>query len=115
MRREPFSLLLLAASVAIVKYQLDQGDQNMEAILTTLLGIFVQFAQNWPIMASLIVIMGTFRMFFKPLMTMLRAWAQATKSTKDDELLNKVEAHPVYKAIMFIVDYIASVKLPSAK
>lgn len=87
----------------------------MDAILTTILSFFVQFAKDWPFLATLVVVMGTFRMFFKPLMTMLRAWAQVTKSPKDDELLDKVEASQIYKAIMFIIDYIASVKLPGAK
>lgn len=87
----------------------------MESILATLLAFFVSFAQKYPFFASMIVIMGTFRMFFKPLVSMLRAWASATASPKDDALLDKVESSPIYKAIMFIVDYIASVKLPGAK
>ncbi len=87
----------------------------METILQTILGFFVQFAQNWPFLATLIAVMGTFRLFFKPLVTLIHAWVAASPSKKDDEILVKVESSGWYKAIMFIVDYIASVKLPEKK
>lgn len=82
----------------------------METILTTILSFFFEFAKNWPWVASLIVVMGTLRMFLKPIMTAIQAIVKATPSTKDDETLDKVEKSMPYKAIMFIIDYIASLK-----
>lgn len=114
MRREPFSLLLLLSSVGITKYQLDQGD-HMEATVKMILDFFITFAKDWPILASIIVIMGTLRMFLKPVFTFIKEIVALTKTTKDDEVVAKVEASAAYKWVMFLVDYLASIKLPGAK
>lgn len=80
-------------------------------IITTLLGIFVQFAKDWPILASIIVVMGTLRLFLKPVMTFLHAIADATPTPKDNDALNKVESSMLWKIVNFVIDYFASIKL----
>lgn len=114
MKHEPFPLLLLLSSVAITKYQLDQGD-HMEATVKMILDFFITFAKDWPILASIIVIMGTLRMFLKPVFAFMKEIVALTKTTKDDEVVAKVEASAAYKWVMFLVDYLASIKLPGAK
>ena len=62
-----------------------------------------------------LMIIGGLRIVVKPLMTILKELALYTPSKKDDELIGKAESSMVYKGIVYIVDWFASVKLPGAK
>jgi hypothetical protein len=66
-----------------------------------------------PILVSILLVMGTLRAVLKPLMALAHAYAASTKSAKDDELVAKVEASKPYKLLSFVLDYVASIKLPA--
>ena len=65
-----------------------------------------------PWLASVIMVMGTARLIFKPLFTFLRTVADATPTPKDNELLDKAEKSKLYSAVSFILDWVGSIKLP---
>lgn len=65
-----------------------------------------------PWLASVIVVMGTTRLIFKPLFVFLRSVADATPTPKDNELLDQAEKSKVYTAISFLLDWVGSIKLP---
>lgn len=86
----------------------------MEAILGILAPVLEMLAGKYGFMAQVVAVVGSLRLIFKPLMALLQSIVGVTPSVKDDELLAKVLAHPAYKAVAFLVDMVASVKLPKA-
>lgn len=78
----------------------------MEAILA----LFISFADKYQFLASVIVVIGTARLFMKPVVTAIEEIVKLTKTTKDDEAVEKAKQSKVYKTFVFIADYILSVK-----
>jgi hypothetical protein len=72
----------------------------------------LQLASQYPLPASVLMLMGALRMINKPLFLILRTIADATPTLKDNEWLEKVERSKLYVSLSFILDYVASVKLP---
>lgn len=72
----------------------------------------LQLASQYPLPASVLMIMGALRMVNKPLFLVLRTIADVTPTLKDNEWLEKVERSKLYVSICFLLDYVASVKLP---
>jgi hypothetical protein len=68
-----------------------------------------------PWLAQALVWVGALRLIFKPLFSFLRSLVDATPSAKDNELLNQVEGSKVYSVVAYILDYLASIKLPQKK
>lgn len=64
---------------------------------------------------GIIVLIGGFRVLFKPLMALLEAIAIYTPTKKDDEIYKNISEGNAYKTIRFIFDFIASIKLPQKK
>lgn len=84
----------------------------MEAALLWLKPFIEQYSAEYPVLASIVFVLGTFRLFLKPVMEIVKNIISLTPSPKDDELLAKILDHKAYKAFAFFVDWIASVKLP---
>lgn len=68
-----------------------------------------------PIVAALAIV-GSLRLVFKPLVTALKDIAKLTWWTSyDDDLLAGFEKSKVYTTICWVLDWLASVKLPGKK
>lgn len=80
-----------------------------------MLEFILEMAAKYPAFSSLFMIMGVLRAVFKPLMTLLHAYVEATPTEKDNELLEKLKKSKAYGAVVWLLDYFASVKLPKAK
>ncbi len=59
-----------------------------------------------------LVILGVFRVIFKPLMSFVQVYVKATPSTSDDAALASFEASKAYTTLVWCVDFLLSVKLP---
>lgn len=77
--------------------------------------VLIDLAAKYPIIASIIIVIGIFRSIFKPLMSFLRSFVLATPSVKDDSILDKFEGSKIYAGIIYVVDWFTSIKLPGAK
>lgn len=77
----------------------------MDVVLSTLLS-------KYPVLSTILAIIGGFRVIFKPLMTYIEAKVAESPSKEDDKKLEAVEKSGLYKAVAFILDYTASIKLP---
>jgi hypothetical protein len=110
------ALLLLLVAIAAASANevapnalLDPGgpaDPNpLQPLLDGLLGKY-----GW--LTTVILVIGTLRLLFKPVMLTLENYVKQTASPNDDERLAKFEAGPVYKVISFALDLGASIKLP---
>jgi len=62
-------------------------------------------------MVQVVAVVGALRLVFKPVMSAARAYVLSTPSTKDDAVLDKVEGHKAYKIAVYLLDYIASIKV----
>lgn len=54
---------------------------------------------------------GLLRLFIKPLMSLFLHITQLTETKKDDELYNKVERSWWYNSIVFVLDWMTSLKI----
>jgi hypothetical protein len=77
--------------------------------------IVIFFAQKNPSLLGFFAAMGVFRAVFKPIMLLLEKYVEATPSKSDDEKLEKLKANKHYKALVVVVDYLMSIKLPVKK
>jgi hypothetical protein len=67
----------------------------MEALL-------VELISKYPTLAMIFMVVGVLRAIFKPLMTLLHSYVEATPSTKDNEVLAKVKESKVYSAVVWL-------------
>jgi len=79
--------------------------------MDVLAGLLAGLVAKYPTIMVVITIMGICRAVFKPLFTFLRAIADATPTAKDNQLLDDIEQSKIVKGLMFVLDYVASIKL----
>lgn len=77
--------------------------------------LILDLVKDYPMMASIFMIIGVLRSIFKPLMTLLHSYVDATPSEKDNASLEKLKASKVFAALVWFIDYSSSIKLPPAK
>lgn len=74
--------------------------------------LILGFAQQYPIVASIVFVMGLARLVNKPIFAIAHSIVEATPSDSDDKVLAEVEASKIYKGVSFVLDYVGSIKLP---
>jgi len=84
----------------------------MEAAMAFIQPFLVQYAAQYTWLFTILLVMGSFRLFFKPLMTIFKGVVDLTPSQKDDEFYAKMLEHKAYKTVVFFIDWFASIKLP---
>ena len=67
---------------------------------------------HYPIPVAILSVVGALRLIMKPLFSLLQAITEVTPSPRDNEILAKVMDSGTYKTIVYILDWVASVKLP---
>lgn len=85
---------------------------GLDQILEFLRPILEAYAGKFGPAITIISIIGSFRVIFKPLMVLLETIAEQTKTKVDDEWLENFKNSKVYTTIIFVLDYILSLKLP---
>lgn len=74
--------------------------------------MIVSFAQQYPVVAGIFIVMGILRAIMKPLFALFHAYVDATVDNQaDNALLAKIEDSSIFKGIVFVLDYLFSVKL----
>jgi len=81
------------------------------AILEVLSPLIEAYAGNYGWALAAVAYVGTFRLFFKPIMAAIESAVLTSETQKDDELLKKVTGNSIYKAVIFLVDMLASIKI----
>lgn len=71
--------------------------------------------QQYPFLQHLVAIMVICRIVFKPLFQILGRYVELTIEEDDNKKLHKIMDSKAYKMTAFIVDMLASVKLPKLK
>lgn len=75
----------------------------------------VGFAQQHPWLLTVLALIATARLVFKPIMSAVGAYVKSTASTSDDAMLEKVEHSAVYKVFAWLLDYLGSIKVGPQK
>ena len=75
----------------------------------------IDMASKYPICLAILSGVGIFRVVFKPIVTAIKMVVAATPTQKDDVVVAEVEASKIWKAVLWIVDYLISIKLPGQK
>ena len=80
------------------------------ALLDTIVQFFLStFGTKF---VAILLFIGTFRTIFKPLCALVLSVVAATPTKKDDELVDKIATNKWYKVLVWLVDYLLSIKLP---
>jgi len=77
--------------------------------------VLIDLVTKFPVLASIVAVIGILRIVVKPVMSAARSIVDATPSQKDNEFLDKLEGHKIYKAFIYVVDWFSSIKLPGKK
>ena len=83
----------------------------MEDLLVLLKPLIEIYSGKLGFVAQFIVIVGSLRIFVKPIMAFLDTYVLFTESKKDDEKLAKFKDSKIYKSIVFVMDWFASIKI----
>jgi hypothetical protein len=83
----------------------------MEQILAFLSPILEAYSGSLGGAVQIITIIGSLRLLLKPLMGLLEAFVTITPSKTDDLLPEKIKANKVYKSVVYLLDWLASLKL----
>lgn len=84
----------------------------MEAVLAFVQPLLIEYAGKYPLLLTVLVIMASLRVFFKPVMEIFKGVVELTPSKKDDEFYDRMLNHKAYQVVVFLVDWFASIKLP---
>jgi len=74
--------------------------------------MILEFMAGHPKLSAVLMVLGVFRAIFKPAMLLLETYVKSTPSEKDDKWLVDVKESKVYQFLVWLVDYLTSIKLP---
>lgn len=66
-------------------------------------------------LSAVLLGIGTFRAVFKPLVSAAELFVKESPSKKDDKKFEALKNSKVFKALAWILDYTASIKMPVKK
>lgn len=70
---------------------------------------------QYPVLQHVVAIMVILRLLFKPLFAILGKYVELTVEEDDNKKLHKIMNSKAYKMTSFIIDMLASAKLPQIK
>jgi hypothetical protein len=71
----------------------------------------IGFLSQYEWIKTTVIVIGSLRLVLKPVFSVLRTYVDLTASVKDNEWLKRLEEHKITKAIIYALDWLASVKL----
>jgi hypothetical protein len=69
-------------------------------------------AGKYGAVVQLCLVMGALRFAIKPLIAAAHYYAEQTETKLDDEFVRRIENSPALKTLLFLLDWVASIKLP---
>lgn len=84
----------------------------MEQLLLFLTPIIEAYAGNYGLAVQIISVVGSLRLFIKPIMSIIEAYVLITPNKEDDLLPAKIKENKIYKMLVYSLDWLASLKLP---
>lgn len=84
---------------------------SLEMLFAALKPLLDIYAGKLGFLPQLLSIVGTLRLFIKPVLSLVRTYVSSTASLEDDAKLDKVEASGLFKGFMYVIDWFASYKV----
>lgn len=84
----------------------------LEEIISTIIQQILAWALQYPVIASILMVIGTLRLIMKPLMTFLNELVIIIPGDTDNQILSSVENSKWFKGLMYVLDWFASIKFP---
>ena len=72
--------------------------------------LVADLAVKYPVLTTVLLVVGLLRLTVKPLIEFLRARVAATETKEDDERLDRIERSWWLRALLFALDWGASIK-----
>ncbi len=86
----------------------------MDGVLLWLKPLLEGYAGQYGWLVSVLTVVGSLRLFLKPLMSIVQNVVYLTPNKKDDEFVNKILEAKWYKMLSYLLDWFGSIKLPQA-
>lgn len=83
----------------------------MDAILVFLAPIMETLAGKYGVIVTVVAWIGTLHLLVKPLLAIAKVIAGATETTKDDEIIVKIESSPYYTYALNVMEWLTSLDL----
>ena len=83
----------------------------MEQLLGFLQPLIEMYGGASGVLVQVVTIVGSLRLFIKPIMSVLNAYVLFTKDKKDDKLYEELEKGNTLKTIIYVLDWFASIKI----
>lgn len=83
----------------------------MEQLLSFLQPLLETYAGKFGVIVQVVSIIGTVRIIVKPIMVAVEQIVLDTETKKDDLQLEKVKSNKIFKTVIFLLDWFASVKI----
>lgn len=98
--------------MAVVAQTADPGSLPQPS-LEGVQGLLLSLITKYPVLASVLLVIGSLRLLLKPIMLAIEWYTKQTPNPNDDVAVLKFEAGPIYKVLSIGLDVIGSIKLPS--
>lgn len=83
----------------------------MEQILLFLGPVMEAYLGKYGVAIQIVSVIGSLRLMIKPLMGVLEAYVLISPSKTDDLLPAKIKDNKIYKSVVYLLDWFASLKL----
>ena len=83
----------------------------MEQVLEFLKPMLDMYQANLPSwLVGVFTIVGSLRIFLKPLMGLMEAYVSFSPSKADDKMPEKIKNNKIYKSVVYVIDWFSSIK-----
>lgn len=108
-----FIITLIATHlIAPLAFAAEDVSAGLASALELVKPLIELYGGKAPFFVKFVAFVGTARLIVKPVVKALQSIVDVTPTVKDDEWLAKVMKSKAYVIVMFVMDYIFSVKLP---
>jgi len=83
----------------------------METLLAFIQPLIEAYAGQFGIVVQIITIVGSLRVFVKPIMSLVGVVVVFTPSKKDDVWFANLQENKIFKAVIYCIDWFASIKI----
>lgn len=87
------------------------GNAAVDASASIVAGVVSALTGKYGWLLTVLAWIGVLRAAMKPIMLVVEAIVKATPGTNDDEAIAKFESGPIYKWLVWGLDWIASIKV----
>jgi hypothetical protein len=87
----------------------------MEEFLKLIEPLIIAYSGKYGVIVQVIAVIGSLRAIMKPIVSAISSYVKSTPKLTDDAKLEKIMNNKVVKFILFLLDWIASIKMPKKK